>query len=263
MLKTSLRIFIILLAGFALQSFGWWHVIPFQTADQRQAPYELEVNLQGEDFANIVSEAYLKFEFGENTLDYNVFVRALIGYFFLKQSHELVNHRYLTVIDFSLSSKARRLWLLDMETRKVVLNELVAHGKNSGEEFATSFSNKINSLQSSVGFFLTGDPYQGKHKFSLKLNGLEAGYNTNAFVRGVVIHGADYVNQDLVSAGQRIGRSYGCPAVPTAANEQLIDLIKGGSCLFIHHPDKRYLQRSRILNNDIFIPIEELRNLLE
>ena len=121
--------------------------------------------------------------------------------------------------------------------------------KNSGNIQATTFSNRFQSRMSSIGFYVTGEPYNGKHRYSLKLKGLESGYNSNAFGRGIVIHGANYVSEQIVAKGERIGRSYGCPAVAQSVNKQLVDTIKDGSCLLIHYPDKRYLSRSKILNN--------------
>ena len=256
MIKRISRVLVVLLFGLILQSFDY-------SDSSSPFTYELEVTMNGEDFETISKELYGKFDFGTEVLNEEVFIRAFKGFVFLNQTNEVTNNRYLTVIDYTLSSKKRRMWILDMTDKEVVMNELVAHGKNSGDEFATSFSNRIQSKQSSLGFFITGETYNGKHKYSLKLRGLETGYNTNAFARGLVIHGATYVDERYLEAGQRIGRSFGCPAVATDVNKSLVDLVKGGSCLFVHSEDNRYLQQSKVLNNSLYIPLAELKKLLE
>jgi len=258
MIKQIGRVVAVLTCGLILQSFNSDSSVstPFM--------YELEVKMDGEDFETIADQLYNKFTFDEESkLDNDVFKRGLKGFVFLNQTNELKNQRYLTIIDYSLSSKKRRMWILDMQSKDVVMNELVAHGKNSGDEFATAFSNKIQSKQSSLGFYVTGETYNGKHKYSLKLTGHESGFNTNAFARGLVIHGAHYVDDRLLEAGQRIGRSFGCPAVSQEVNKSLVDLVKGGSCLFVHSDNSRYLQQSKVLNNSLYIPLSQLKKLLE
>lgn len=135
-----------------------------------------------------------------------------------------------------------------MLNRKVVLQSLVAHGRNSGKEFASKFSNKSESFQSSLGFYATGEVYQGKHGLSLRLDGLEYGINDNARYRAVVIHGADYVSEKFAKTQGRLGRSLGCPAVPYAVNEEFINIIKGKSCLFIYHPSRVYVSKSKLVS---------------
>jgi hypothetical protein len=130
------------------------------------------------------------------------------------------------------------MWVIDMTTNTVLLHSLVAHGRNTGDVFANSFSNAAESYKSSLGFYLTGEVYTGKHGMSLKLDGLEKGVNDNARNRAVVVHGADYVSDSFIKDHNRIGRSLGCPAVPVAMTKQLISLIKNKSCLFIYHPSR-------------------------
>ena len=175
------------------------------------------------------------------------FTKAFEGYVQLKEQGLIVKD-YLTIIDFSLSSNKERLWVVDMLNRKVVLQSLVAHGRNSGEEFASSFSNKSESFQSSLGFYATGEVYQGKHGLSLRLDGLEYGINDNARSRAVVIHGADYVSDKFVKSNGRLGRSQGCPAVPYAIHEDFINTIKDKSCLFIYHPSRVYIAKSKLVS---------------
>jgi hypothetical protein len=178
---------------------------------------------------------------------YESFFKAFEGYSQLQQQG-LIENEYLTIVDFSLSSKEERLWVVDMNTKMVVLQSLVAHGKNSGMEFANQFSNKSESYQSSLGFYLTGETYTGKHGLSLKIDGLEYGINNNARQRAVVIHGADYASEKFVKANGRLGRSQGCPAVPYAVHKTLIETIKGKSCLFIYHPSRSYVEKSKLVS---------------
>ncbi|RZM11499.1 MAG: murein L,D-transpeptidase catalytic domain family protein, partial [Pedobacter sp.] len=154
----------------------------------------------------------------------------------------------LTLIDFSKSSNTKRLWIIDMATKTVLYNSLVSHGRNSGDEFATSFSNEGSSFKSSLGFYATGEIYQGKHGSSLRLDGLEKGINNNARSRGVVIHAADYVCDNFIKQHRRLGRSQGCPALPNNLTKEIITLIKDKSCLFIYHPSGSYQQASKLLS---------------
>ncbi|MFT5157095.1 MAG: hypothetical protein ACI83I_001651 [Bacteroidia bacterium] len=259
MYKTLSRLLILTLIAFTMQSNNWYAV----KANTDTISYQLSVSIHGTDFTIHANRLYKKIGLKEDQLSTKVFDKALKGYMVLKMKNELQNERFLTILDFSKSSKERRLWLIDLKYKSLIFNELVAHGKNSGDEFATRFSNRHESRQSSLGFYVTGQPYNGKHKYSLKLNGLEPYFNSNAFSRGLVVHGANYVDEDIVENDQRIGRSFGCPAVSQKANSIIVSLIKGGSCLFIYHPNAVYNQKSKILNTDLFIPIEELNELTE
>ena len=163
------------------------------------------------------------------------FSEALKGFYLLKEKG-IVKKDVLTLIDFSLSSNTKRLWVIDLVSNKILYHSLVAHGRNTGEEFATSFSNHASSFKSSLGFYLTGEIYQGKHGNSLKLDGLEKGLNDNARERGIVMHAANYVSSFFVKNNNRLGRSQGCPAIPVEFSNQIINVIKNKSCLFIYHP---------------------------
>ena len=162
---------------------------------------------------------------------------------------KLINRdQYLTVCDFSQSSAHKRLYIIDVVNNKLVTNTYVAHGKNSGGEYATNFSNKPESLQSSLGFYITSNTYIGEHGLSLRINGVDAGFNDKALARSIVIHGAAYVYDARAKAGIFMGRSFGCPAVPAKESAEIITTIKNGTCLFIYHPSKNYLLGSKILN---------------
>lgn len=155
--------------------------------------------------------------------------------------------RTLAVIDFSLPSSQQRLWVLDLHKRSLVYREHVAHGRNSGENYANSFSNTYGSYQSSLGLFRTLNSYRGKHGISLRMEGIEDGVNDKAFERAIVIHGADYVNPALIAKQGRIGRSLGCPAVRRSVAPQLIETLKDGQYVFAYYPDPQWLTTSTYL----------------
>ncbi|MBS7252551.1 murein L,D-transpeptidase catalytic domain family protein [Flavobacterium branchiicola] len=175
------------------------------------------------------------------------FSEALKGFYILKEKG-VIHKDILTLIDFSLSSNSKRLWVIDLATNTVLFQSLVAHGRNTGEEFASSFSNNNSSYKSSLGFYATGEIYQGKHGASLRLDGLERGYNDNARQRGVVMHGADYVSESFIRDHKRLGRSQGCPAVPVELTNEIIQLIKDKSCLFIYHPSRSFMMEEKLIS---------------
>ena len=177
-------------------------------------------------------------------LRFETFQRAMTGYLNLRQAGKLgSDQQRLTVVDFDLPSTEKRLWVLDLAAGKVLFHTLVAHGHNSGENEATHFSNTDQSNMSSLGFYVTGQEYEGKHGHSLRLSGLDEGYNTNAAARSVVMHGADYVSEEFIRQTGRLGRSLGCPALPLDQYAQIIDAVKDGSCLFINRTDAPYASR--------------------
>lgn len=145
----------------------------------------------------------------------------------------------LTVIDYSLLSRERRLWVLDLDSGEVLARELVAHGNGTGADAARHFSNRPGSYQSSLGTFVTGATYRGKHGLSLRLRGLDAGLNDQAEARAIVVHAAGYVNDAIVGQLGRLGRSQGCPALSEAAAPRIIDLIRGGTVVFSYFPDSQ------------------------
>lgn len=153
----------------------------------------------------------------------------------------------LTVIDYSRPSVEPRLWVFDLATGRLLFKELVAHGRNTGDNFATKFSNEMNSRQTSIGLFVTDDAYVGSNGYSLRLDGLDAGFNDRARDRAIVMHGAPYVNEQLAATQGRIGRSWGCPALRTAIASKVIDTIRGGGVVFSYYPDREWLQTSRFL----------------
>lgn len=189
-------------------------------------------------------ELYTSLGAEQQGLRFEVFQKALTGYLNLKQAGRLAdNQERLTVIDFDLPSTEKRLWVLDLEEHKVLFHTLVAHGHNSGENEANSFSNTDQSNMSSLGFYVTGHEYEGKHGHSLRLQGLDEGFNTNALARSVVMHGADYVSEAFIKQNGRLGRSLGCPALPLDQYSQIIDAVKGGSCLFLNKSNAGYASK--------------------
>lgn len=172
---------------------------------------------------------------------------AIKGYNYLLNSGKLTKGQTLTIVDFSLPSSAKRLFVIDLDNKKILFNTYVAHGRNSGKEYANSFSNAPESNKSSLGFYITKGTYNGAHGYSLKLEGEEKGINDNALSRAIVMHSADYVNKNLIKSQGYIGRSLGCPAISKELYKPIIETIKGGSCLFIYSNATKYAYKSPVL----------------
>lgn len=196
-----------------------------------------------------IKNTYLKLDFGtEQPLAYAVFKEGYIGFLNMNESGLLNNTKHiLSIADYSLSANKKRLWVIDLDHNKILYHSLMAHGQGTGEEFAEKFSNNENSHQSSIGFFITQDTYNGDNGYSLKLQGLDGNYNNNAYDRAIVIHGADYVSDAFIHANQRLGRSWGCPALPRNLATPIIDKIKGETCFFAYYPNEKYLASSKWL----------------
>jgi hypothetical protein len=182
-------------------------------------------------------------------LSEDAYIHACKGFDYLKQKGSLLNSQIISIVDFTKPSSKKRLFVIDVENEKLLFNTYVAHGQNSGQDFATVFSNEPDSYKSSLGFYRTSSTYMGKNGFSLKLQGLENGINSNAEARGIVMHGADYVSEHLIQSQGFIGRSWGCPAVKNELNKPIIEKIKNGSGFFIYSANASYMRQSRILNS--------------
>ena len=163
---------------------------------------------------------------------------------------DVSNPRTLTVIDYSKPSTSRRLWVYDLEKKTLLFEELVAHGSGSGGNLPTSFSNTADSHQTSLGLFVTGQTYTGQNGYSLRMDGLDAGFNDRARERAIVIHGAPYVSAEIAQSQGRLGRSWGCPAVRAGIARELIDTVRGGGLVFSYYPDPAWLASSRYLTCD-------------
>jgi hypothetical protein len=198
---------------------------------------------------NLNKEAFLIYsQLSADKLSPEAFQFAYEGFNTIRDKQLLQNDSLLTVIDYSLPSNVKRLWIIDLKNRSVIENSLVAHGRASGDLMANSFSNIPQSHKSSLGFFITGATYTGKHGYSLKIDGIEEGINQNARERSIVFHGADYVSSLYIQQVGRLGRSFGCPALPPEQNQRIIDLIKGSSCVFIYSQDESYLKSSKLIS---------------
>jgi hypothetical protein len=163
-------------------------------------------------------------------------------------SGEIAPPPTLTVIDYSRPSVEPRLWVFDMATGRLLFKELVAHGRNTGENMSEHFSDTMNSRQSSIGLFVTGGTYIGSNGYSLRMDGLEPGFNGRARERAIVMHGAPYVNSETAARQGRLGRSWGCPALREAVARKVIDTVRGGGVIFSYYPDSNWLTASRFLN---------------
>jgi hypothetical protein len=191
---------------------------------------------------------YNKLSLSAKGLPESVFLLAYHGFEKLNSIGKLNADSILTIIDYSKSSREKRMFVVDLKSQTILFHTVVAHGRNSGQEFAKEFSNNMNSHQTSLGFYITGSTYSGSNGYSLQLKGIEAGINDKALARAIVIHGAAYANESTIYARGYLGRSYGCPALPQKMSAKIIDKIKGGSLLFAYYPDNKYLKKSEIIN---------------
>lgn len=218
------------------------------------------VTMESESVPLNKSDQYIRFVYEQldfskvKKLHYEAFNKAYHGYLNLREAGRIQPNALLTVCDFSLSSNVKRMWVIDLQKKKILFNTLVAHGQGTGEEFAEHFSNTPESHQSSLGFYVTGETYTGNNGYSLKLHGEDGNFNSNAYDRAIVIHAAEYVCDDFAKNHKRIGRSHGCPALPVDIAPKVIDQIKNGHCLFIYYPSKQYLASSRWISN----PVQQL-----
>ncbi len=173
---------------------------------------------------------------------------GLKGFQKLVANGQVKNPNILTIVDFSQASTKRRMYIIDLKNCKLLQQSLVAHGRNTGHLMAKSFSNIAESYQSSLGFYIANETYQGKHGLSLRLDGMEKNINDNARNRAIVIHGADYATETFSKSAGYLGRSFGCPAVPQNVSKNIINTLSNGSCLFIYFPDKNYLHKSTLIS---------------
>lgn len=206
-------------------------------------PYKTNTN-----FTSVAEALYDSMQLAVKGLSKDAFNYAINGFYKLLNKGKFEKDNIISIVDFSLPSSKKRLFVIDLDKGEVVYNTYVAHGVNSGKLMANQFSNSPESYKSSLGFYQTLDTYMGGHGYSLRLQGLEKGINDNANRRDIVIHGADYVDESLIQTQGYIGRSWGCPALPEKLYKPIINTIKNGTCLFIFSPDKAYLKKSAIIN---------------
>lgn len=210
-------------------------------------------------FENYVIALYA--DLNQKKLNFEALKTGLQGYYKLKQLNKLGNDTLISIADFSQTANSKRLYVIDIRNHKLIHHTYVAHGRNSGTEYANKFSNRPHSNMSSVGFFVTGYVYNGRQGLSLKLMGQEPS-NNNAYNRGVVIHGADYVSERFIQQFGRLGRSNGCPAVPHSLNKVLIETLKDSTCFYIHHPNAQYQNQSKFVNQTDFLNCFDLTRML-
>jgi hypothetical protein len=213
---------------------------------------QLELDSFKPDFTSVFLELYNVLALDSLGLSREAFKEAVTGYQNLQRRGIIQNTGVLSIVDFSIPAFKKRLFVLDLVNEKLLFNTLVAHGRNSGQIVATKFSNRSRSFQSSLGFYLTGETYNGQNGYSLRLLGMEQGINDNAYRRGIIVHAASYVNEDISRKYGRLGRSEGCPAIPADIHHFVIEAIKNGSCFFIYGKDKRYAGRSKLLIKQSF-----------
>lgn len=207
-----------------------------------------------------ISDLYKSIRFGGNRLSFGVFSEAMHGFINLKNAGKLGKEKsILSICDFNLASTQERLWVIDLAKKKVLFNTLVAHGEGSGKKYARKFSNVDESHQSSPGFYVTRETYQGKHGTSLRMDGLDKGFNDNAFDRAIVVHGANYVSRAYIKKKGYLGQSWGCPAVPASQAKRIINVIKDSTCLFIAYKDPKYLASSEWLKKKSTVLPDEMR----
>jgi len=192
---------------------------------------------------------YNEMDLEDSGLSRKAFESAWTGYYKLKKKGLLRKTNILSICDFSQSSSNQRLYVIDVRNHRVLYRTYVAHGINSGEAFASSFSNRMESCKSSLGFYVTSTTYSGANGLSLRIDGLDKGFNDNARKRSIVIHGAGYVSVRVLHKYGVMGTTFGCPAIPTDMTTQIIPVVKNGSCFFIYYPSKKYLTQSRVLNS--------------
>jgi len=194
-------------------------------------------------------DVYTALKLADDQLSKDVFSLAIKGLKKLDAEGKLNNPNIVTIADYSQSSNKKRLYVIDLKNRKLLFNTYVAHGRNTGDEYARSFSNEEGSLKSSLGFYITEHPIVGSHTgYALMINGVEKGFNDHAVKRAIIIHAADYATENFIKEHGRLGRSLGCPALPPDMNKPIIESIKGGTCLFIYNPDNQYISGSLLLN---------------
>lgn len=196
-----------------------------------------------------ITDLYTNLNLEEKGLACEVFELAIKGHGHLDADSKLTNSGILTIVDLSQSSKNKRLYVIDLARGVLLFNTLVAHGRNTGDEYARHFSNVSGSFESSIGFYVTKEEIWGpKVGLSMLLDGMEKGFNDNARQREIIMHGAEYATENYIKKTGRLGRSYGCPTVPPELVEPVVETIKEGTCLFIYYPDEQYIKRSALLN---------------
>lgn len=223
-----------------MQRFLFYLILLFLPAGYSSTRSSIEIAPVVSESQSLYEEMHL-----QGQVNYTAFQEVFAGYTKL----DVKKKDIVTLIDFTKPSTEERFYVLDLKNKKMLFSSLVSHGRNSGDKYATSFSNEYGSYKSSLGFYVTENTYQGKNGYSLILDGLEKGINDRAKERAIVIHGAPYSNPSVIASGGRLGRSFGCPALPQATSQLIINTIKDGTLLYIYADNKNYLSQSPVLSS--------------
>ncbi len=238
-MKRILRFPVLSLTVIAILALSWVPVNP--ESEPHLIPEENTVVSPATILDNQARTIYENLQLEKHGLSFNVFEKAYTGFLNLQSSDKVRSDAsVLSIADFSISSKKKRLWIVDLDKGELLMNTWVSHGRGSGGEMATRFSNTVNSHQSSLGFYLTGEVYYGKHGRSLRLDGMDQGFNSRARERAIVVHGASYVSSQAIKNLNRLGLSHGCPAVPLELTDQIIDIVKDKTVLYVHAEEPTY-----------------------
>jgi hypothetical protein len=223
--------------------------IPVDKSVELIAGIDADINsIVSDDLPNNRLAIYDNLKLESLGLSRQAFDYGIKGFEYLLSTGKLHNDQIISIVDFSLASSKKRLFIIDLKNSKVLFHTYVSHGRGSGREKAQEFSNTPESFKSSLGFYVTGGTYEGKHGYSMRLMGEELGFNSNALDRAIVMHSAVYINESIIKSQGFIGRSLGCPALSPNIYKPVIEKIKNGTCLFLFSPDKNYLSNSKIIN---------------
>lgn len=222
--------------------------------EKSEAYQNLLTELQLEDS---IKALYSVLKLKQEDLPYKVFRFGVIGFWALKQTDNEIHKNLLTIIDYTKTSCEKRFYTIDLDNLTLKYHTYVSHGRNTGNNRAIDFSNIPHSNQSSLGFYITAETYSGKHGYSLRLDGLEEGYNSNARRRAIVIHKADYVSESWIKKYGRLGRSQGCPALPQELSKDIIDTIKDKTVVFAYFSDTEYLKASQFLDINLILNTQQ------
>lgn len=237
MKKYLIKIALVFTVSLSLTVMGWKSVEKSNTNHKKSAISADSV------YRNYVNQLYTTLQLNQSRLSLPVFEKALTGFINLKKNLALPDKSILTIVNFDQLSTEKRLYIIDINKKIVLLNSWVAHGLRSGHNSTTNFSNLNKSYASSLGFYVTGEIYSGIHGKSLRLDGVDEGFNDNARKRAIVLHGAPYVNENTINALGRLGRSQGCPAVAQELADQVITTIADKTVLFINKSNEFYTSK--------------------
>jgi hypothetical protein len=246
----------VIMSSVLLLPFAFGYAAPLVKQVKRKASSSVSARKKARSYDSTTGElttkkeisVYETLELAKLGLSKEAFDFAMKGHDYLAANGKLQNEDIISIVDFSLPSSQKRLFIVDLKNNKLLFHTYVSHGRGSGAEMATEFSNVPESNKSSLGFYVTGDTYMGKHGLSMRLLGQDEGFNSNAHDRSIVMHSASYVSEATIKAMGFCGRSEGCPAVPEELSKPIIETVKNGTCLFLYSPNQQYAANSTIIN---------------